>query len=35
MGTEVYNREGSMLIDPGLFLNHAPWHFNVFKLQAV
>ena len=34
--TEVYDRDdGSMLIDPGFFLDHAPRHFNVFKLQAV
>jgi hypothetical protein len=34
MGTEVYDRDGSELVDPGLFIDHAPWHFNVFKLEA-
>jgi glycosidase len=33
MGTEVYLREGSELIDAGLYIDHAPWHFNAFSLQ--
>jgi glycosidase len=34
VGTEVYDRDGGELVDPGLFIDHAPWHFNVFALQA-
>jgi glycosidase len=34
MGTEVYDRDGSELVDPGLFIDHTPWHFNVFGLEA-
>ena len=33
MGTEAYDRDGSELVDPGLFIDHAPWRFNVFGLQ--
>jgi glycosidase len=34
MGPEVYNRDGTELADPGLYIDHSPWHFNVFELQA-
>jgi hypothetical protein len=34
MGTEVYDRDGSELVDPGLYIDHAPWRYNVFELQA-
>jgi hypothetical protein len=34
MGTEVHHRDGSDLADNGLFIDHAPWHFNVFELRA-
>jgi hypothetical protein len=34
MGTEVYERDGSELVDAGLFIDHAPWRYNVFKLQS-
>jgi hypothetical protein len=34
MGTEVYDRDGSELVGSGLFIDHAPWQFNVFALQA-
>ena len=33
MGAEVYDRDGSELVEPGLYIDHAPWHFNVFELQ--
>jgi Alpha amylase, catalytic domain len=33
MGAEVYDRDGSELVGPGLYIDHAPWHFNVFALQ--
>ena len=35
MGTEVYDRDGNELVDHGLFIDHAPWHFNVFELRAI
>jgi hypothetical protein len=35
MGAEVYDREGSDLLDNGLFVDHSPWHFNVFELCAI
>jgi hypothetical protein len=35
MATEVYDREGSDLLEHGLFIDHSPWHFNVFELRAI
>jgi glycosidase len=35
IGTEAYDRDGSELADPGLYIDHAPWHFNIFALRAV
>ena len=35
MGVEVYERDGGEIIDPGLYIDHAPWQFNVFELQAI
>ena len=34
MGTEQYNRDGDDLVDSGLYIDHSPWRFNVFQLQA-
>jgi len=34
MGDEVYDRDGNELVDPGLYIDHCPWHFNVFALRA-
>jgi len=34
IGTEIYDRDGSELVDSGLYIDHAPWHCNVFELQA-
>jgi glycosidase len=34
MGTERYNRDGDDLVDNGLYIDHSPWRFNVFNLQA-
>ena len=33
MGSEVYDRDGTDMVDNGLFIDHSPWHFNVFELQ--
>ena len=35
MGSEVYERDGTELVDNGLYIDHAPWHFNVFELRAM
>lgn len=35
MGTEVYDRDGSEIVDPGLYIDHAPWQYNVFELRAI
>jgi glycosidase len=35
MGTEIYVRDGSELVDSGLYIDHAAWHFNVFKLEVL
>ena len=35
MGTEVYDRDGTELVDHGLYIDHAPWHFNVFELRMI
>jgi glycosidase len=33
MGTEIYDRDGTELVDHGLYIDHAPWHYNVFVLR--
>ena len=35
MGTEIYDRAGSELAENGLFVDHAPWHRNVFELRTL
>jgi glycosidase len=35
MGTEVYDRDGSEIIDHGLYIDHAAWQYNVFELRAI
>ncbi|HEV2099071.1 MAG TPA: alpha-amylase, partial [Stellaceae bacterium] len=35
MGTEVYDRDGSEIVDPGLYIDHGPWHHNVFELRVI
>ena len=35
MGSEVYDRDGNGLIDPGLFIDLGAWRCNVFRLDAV
>ena len=34
-GTETYLRDGSDLAANGLYIDHAPWHFNVFELETL
>jgi hypothetical protein len=34
LGTEVYDRDGGELVEPGLFVDHEPWHGNVFALEV-
>jgi glycosidase len=34
MGPESYDRDGSDLVDNGLYIDHGPWRFNVFELKA-
>jgi len=33
MGSEVYLRDGSELLDPGLYIDLAAWRYNVFRLD--
>jgi hypothetical protein len=35
MGTEVYDRDGDDLLDNGLYIDHAPCHYNVFELRTI
>jgi glycosidase len=35
MGSEVYDRDGDGLIDPGLYIDLGAWRYNVFKLEPV
>jgi hypothetical protein len=35
MGTEIYDRDGCEIVDPGLYIDHGPWHYNVFELRAI
>jgi hypothetical protein len=35
MGSEVYDRDGSELAEPGLFIDLGPWRYNVFRLESV
>ena len=35
MGTEAYDRDGTELVNNGLYIDHAPWQFNVFELRAM
>jgi hypothetical protein len=34
MGSEAHDRDGSDLVDNGLFIDHTPWRFNVFEVKA-
>ena len=35
IGDEVYDRDGTDMLDNGLFVDHSLWHFNVFELQVI
>ncbi|MDB5486298.1 MAG: Alpha amylase, catalytic domain, partial [Reyranella sp.] len=35
MGSEAYDREGTDLVDPGLFIDLGAWRYNVFRLEFV
>jgi glycosidase len=35
LGAEVYDRDGGELAGPGLFIDHAPWHSNLFALAPI
>lgn len=35
MGGEVYHREGTGLIHPGLFIDLEAWRYNVFRLTSI
>lgn len=32
LGEETYERQGAELLDSGLYVDHAPWHYNVFDV---
>ncbi len=34
LGSEVYDRDGGELVDPGLYIDHHPWQYNLFALHA-
>jgi len=33
MGSEVYQRDGNGLVDPGLYIDLGAWRYNVFRLD--
>jgi glycosidase len=35
MGPEFYDRDGTDLVDNGLFVDHGPWHYNVFEVRTI
>jgi hypothetical protein len=35
LGTEIYDRDGGELLGAGLYIDHKPWHYNVFALHIV
>jgi Alpha amylase, catalytic domain len=35
MGREVYDRDGTGLVEPGLFIDLGAWRYNVFRLESV
>ncbi|MDY0885149.1 alpha-amylase family glycosyl hydrolase [Dongia soli] len=35
MGGEVYDRDGSGMLDPGLYIDLGPWRYNLFAMEPV
>jgi hypothetical protein len=35
LGSEVYERDGRELTDPGLYIDLAAWRYNVFRVEAI
>jgi hypothetical protein len=35
MGSETYDRDGTELIEQGLFIDLGAWHFNIFRVEFV
>jgi len=35
MGSETYDRDGSALIDPGLYIDMRAWDYNLFRLAPI
>jgi hypothetical protein len=35
MGSEVYDRDGAGLVEPGLFIDLGAWRYNVFRVESV
>jgi hypothetical protein len=35
MGTEIYERDGSAMIDPGLYIDLGAWRYNLFRLETI
>jgi glycosidase len=35
MGPEFYDRDGTDLVDNGLFIDHGTWNYNVFELRTI
>ena len=33
MGSEIYDRDGATLVEPGLFIDLGAWRYNVFRLE--
>ena len=33
MGSETYERDGSALMDPGLYIDIKAWGYNLFRLD--
>jgi Alpha amylase, catalytic domain len=35
MGTEIYERDGSAMMDPGLYIDLGAWRYNLFRLETI
>jgi len=35
MGSEVYDRDGTSLVEPGLFIDLTAWGYNIFRSESV